>query len=687
MSEEQVIPTGRFKPLVSLLSHKFLALFIIISLVTVGVLLSKKVKPSYSTKASVLVSPSFVPNLNSEKNLDFTQYQLYVRQQTEMLTRDDVLRSAIQSPELKKYWLHSGETEANAIERLKEALSTENEEGSPFISITISSNKADGLNIVLNTIVKAYLKQSQAENIYDSSGRIEVLQLRQTELKASINKLQGRRGDIAEKLGVTTFQQNSLNPYDQVLIESLKTYNSAHSKTLQLETYFMTLTGKVRQGKNLLSLLANEKLNEDQSLKAVKEQLIKQRTSLLTKVIGLTPRHPTRLKAEREIANIDQIIKQAETKKRNEIRLNLLEKSRAKILEAQQLEDGLAQQLKAQRGAASNYSVLYNEALVLNKKIARKHEQLNTVSDRIDFLTIESTAPGFVRIDTLASSSILPVNNSKKVLLIFIIAAIALGILVPIGIDLLDKRIRTPGEVQKILGFSPLAWILERNNIYAEQVATDSLRRMALALNRDWRSHDTTGFVLTSVKPGGGTTSVTLELARLLTGLGIRTLAVELNAFQPDDRYSNSIGFSEGLTSLFTPDDVETISPELLIVPGNNELPDRLPVGETSTRHLMTHGKLPKILNKLNEHYDVILLDAPPILLSSDAELLGEIASGVLLVIEAGNTTPGELKRAAKLLERLNPPVVGAVLNRVKVFRGGGYFAEILKEYRNVSKK
>jgi succinoglycan biosynthesis transport protein ExoP len=687
VSEEQVIPTGRFKPLVSLLSHKFLALFIIISLITVGVSLSKKVKPSYSTKASVLVSPSFVPNLNSEKSLDFTQYQLYVRQQTEMLTRDDVLRSAIQSPELKKYWLHSGETEANATERLKEALSTENEEGSPFISITISSNKADGLNIVLNTIVKAYLKQSQAENIYDSSGRIEVLQLRQAELKASINKLQGRRGDIAEKLGVTTFQQNSLNPYDQVLIESLKTYNSAHSKTLQLETYFMTLTGKVRQGKNLLSLLANEKLNEDKSLKTVKEQLIKQRTNLLTKVIGLTPRHPTRLKAEREIANIDQIIKQAETKKINEIRLNLLEKSRAKILEAQQLEDSLAQQLKAQRGAASNYSVLYNEALVLNKKVARKYEQLNTISDRIDFLTIESTAPGFVRIDTLASSSLLPVNNSKKVLLIFIIAAIALGILVPIGIDLLDKRIRTPGEVQKILGFSPLAWILERNNIYAEQVATDSLRRMALALNRDWRSHDTTGFVLTSVKPGGGTTSVTLELARLLTGLGIRTLAVELNAFQPDDRYSNSIGFSEGLTSLFTPDDVETISPELLIIPGNNELPDRLPVGETSTRHLMTHGKLPQILNKLNEHYDVILLDAPPILLSSDAELLGEIASGVLLVIEANNTTPGELKRAAKLLERLNPPVVGAVLNRVKVFRGGGYFAEILKEYKNVSKK
>jgi len=686
VSEEQVIPTGRFKPLVSLLSHKFLAVFIIISMITVGVLLSKKVKPSYTTTATVLVSPSFVPNLNSEKNLDFTQYQMYIAQQTQLITRDDVLRSAIQTVELKKYWLYSGETETNALTRLKESLSADNEEGSPFISVTITSNKADGLNIVLNRIVKAYLKQTQAENIYNSSGRIEVLKVRQQELQNSINKLQGKRGDISEQLGVTTFQRDSLNPYDQVLIESLKTYNSAHSKSLELETYFITLTGKVKQGKNLLSLLASEKLNEDKSLKTVKGQLIQQRTTLLTKVIGLTPRHPTRLKAEREIANIDHIIKQAETKKLNEIRLHLLEKSRAEILQAQQLEDSFALQLKAQRATASSYSVLYNQALIVNKEIARNYEQLNTISDRIDFLTIESTAPGFVRIDSLASPSLLPVNNSTKVLLIFIIAGIGLGTMVPIGIDLLDKRIRTPGEVQKILGFSPLAWILERNNIYAEQVATDSLRRMALALNRDWRSHDTTGFVLTSVKPRGGTTSVTLELARLLTGLGIRTLAVELNAFQPDHRYSNSIGFSEGLTSLFTPEDVDTISPELLIIPGNNELPDRLPVGETSTRHLITHGKLPLILDKLNQHYDLVLLDTPPILLSSDAELLGEIASGVLLVIEAGNTTPGELKRAAKLLERLNPPVLGAVLNRVKVFRGGGYFAEILKEYKNVSK-
>ena len=62
------------------------------------------------------------------------------------------------------------------------------------------------------------------------------------------------------------------------------------------------------------------------------------------------------------------------------------------------------------------------------------------------------------------------------------------------------------------------------------------------------------------------------------------------------------------------------------------------------------------------------------------------MAGGVLLVIEAGIVAPGELKRAAHLLERLNPPVLGAVMNRVKVFRGGGYFADLLKEYETGAK-
>jgi Mrp family chromosome partitioning ATPase len=90
---------------------------------------------------------------------------------------------------------------------------------------------------------------------------------------------------------------------------------------------------------------------------------------------------------------------------------------------------------------------------------------------------------------------------------------------------------------------------------------------------------------------------------------------------------------------------------------------------------------LAHVLQELQGMYDLVLLDVPPILLSADAELLISCAAAALLIISAERGSAGEIRRAASLLERLAPPVVGAVLNRVRVYDRGGYYAQMLMEY------
>ena len=60
----------------------------------------------------------------------------------------------------------------------------------------------------------------------------------------------------------------------------------------------------------------------------------------------------------------------------------------------------------------------------------------------------------------------------------------------PIVIDLLDRRIRTAGQVEKILGYKPLAALLEPGQDNGESLRTiaDQKRRLALALERE-RKH------------------------------------------------------------------------------------------------------------------------------------------------------------------------------------------------------
>ncbi|WP_349647048.1 cellulose synthase operon protein YhjQ/BcsQ [Candidatus Parabeggiatoa sp. HSG14] len=666
-------------------------IFIVISAIGFPVAL-KIGKVTYVAISVVLVSPKFVSILESEKgmNLNRQDYLLYIKQQTSMIKRHDVLEEVLNIHEVWMAWSLPDETKKEALIRLNLALSASNNRGSPFISATLTTNSKPhdefGLDKILSAIIKSFLKKTQKEVIFDSSGRIDVLQKRWDELSLFISERRKRRIEIAQELGVTTFKENSLNPYDNILIDTTKAFILDRRQRVEAEARFIALMKKQHEkGITRLDTLANEMVAEDSVLTNFKRRLVEQRTNLLIKTLGLTSKHPTKRRVQKEIAVIDHDIKQATQKLFNEIRARLLEKAKSDIYQAQRIEQALAIELEDQRTQAKHYATNYNEALLLNKEIERVYQLLNKIDDKIGHLTLEATAPGFVRLHTPAKT-FPPSGGRKKIVFVFIIIAFGLAIAVPIAIDMLDRRLHTPGEVHKILGFAPMAWILDRHDNGTEQLAIDCLRRMALALERDWHTHETNCFVLTSVKAGGGTTTLTLELAHILSELGVRTLAVELNAFKQDIRYTGGVTPSHGLTALLSPNDYESLSPEMFIVPAVAELPDRLPTGDTPKRHIATYGKLRPLLKQLNAHYDLILVDMPPLLLSADAELLGEIAGAILLVVEAEQVTPGELKRSAHLLERLNPPVIGAILNRVKVFRGGGYFADLLKEYETGEK-
>ena len=683
---EQSIPTGRFKPLVSLLRYKWLALFILLGISAMGFqVFSTLGVPIYQAVAVLWVSPKFTPNLESDRTLDLdrTEYSPFVKQQADTITRADVINEALQTPQLQANWVLPGEDNKSAAKRLKDALSADTKRNDPSITVKLNSEHAKGLDIVLNTLLEVYLKKSQEENIFDSSGRIKWLEQHRQELEQLLANKEQRRTQIAIELGVTTFQEGSLNPYDNILVESRQAQVLAHRDSVKVENQSATLNKQQSNGDTILDLLVAEAVANDSELKSFTSRLIDRRTQLLTEILGLTPKHPTRQRAEQEIAKINQDIAKATQEVTATIRNRLLEKSKADVYQAQSIEQALGEELEKQRQQANHYAKLYNEALVVSREITRIIQQLDKINDRIDFLSIESTAPGFVRLDTPAVEPTSPVaGKSVKILLMFIVAAIGLSIGLPIGIDMLDWRIRTPGEVHKILGFPPIAWVLEHRNKYTQQVMADQMRRMALALERDWHTHKTNYFVLTSVRTGGGTTTLTLELARLLSDFGVHTLAIELNAFKPDSRY-NDLDASAGLTSLLNQ---EYLDPLMLVKPATEYLPNRLPVGETTEPYLVTHGKLRSLLKHFSTEYDLILLDAPPILLSADAELLGEVAGGILLIVEAEQVSPGELRRSAQLLERLNPPVVGAILNRVKIYRGGGYFSKLVKEYEKREK-
>ena len=72
-----------------------------------------------------------------------------------------------------------------------------------------------------------------------------------------------------------------------------------------------------------------------------------------------------------------------------------------------------------------------------------------------------------------------------------------------------------------------------------------------------------------------------------------------------------------------------------------------------------------EVLEKLREAYDVVIIDAPPVLPVSDAAILGAMSDGVILVARHGHVTREQVRHALESLDAVDAHVIGTVLNAI----------------------
>jgi Mrp family chromosome partitioning ATPase len=233
-------------------------------------------------------------------------------------------------------------------------------------------------------------------------------------------------------------------------------------------------------------------------------------------------------------------------------------------------------------------------------------------------------------------------------------------------------------DVERVLGIPALGWMVEDADGPTAMFGEDLMRRMAGSLIREQVENGTHVFAFSAVKPGAGSSEMVLALARTLTALGYPALAMEANAFKPDPRMRVGAADMPGLAQCLTGE----ASLAECIIPAAGDLPARIWVGDTGDRrHLDRLDRVSEVAAGCKADFRFVLVDIPPLLLSADAEILASNLQHLVMVVEAGGITGGELRRAGRQLERVAPAAVGAVVNRVQAFSGGGYLREMLLEY------
>ena len=359
----------------------------------------------------------------------------------------------------------------------------------------------------------------------------------------------------------------------------------------------------------------------------------------------------------------------------------------------------------------------------LKRELTVQEDLLSELKSKYqDILIQESGRVEEVSIVRPALVSTQPFNipSKGKIVVTGLIMGLILGVVLAFGIEVFDTSIGAIEDVEELLQIPVIGVIpyLDRGHEgkgRSKSLVTSDDRKQDLVTHYDPRSlaseafrylrtnlqfisvdKKNKSFLLTSSFIQEGKTFNVVNLALSLAQTGNRVLLVETDLRKPVIHKTFGLSKAPGLTDYVLGNyDWREIKNSITdVILGEFELEEILKTPGLDNLSIITAGTSPPnpseilrserfslFLKEVYPLYDIILLDAPPVLPVADASDIGPLVDGVVLIYTVGKIGRGILKRAKLALDNVRCNVIGIVLNNVKPDIGPDYFKYHSKYY------
>jgi non-specific protein-tyrosine kinase len=197
---------------------------------------------------------------------------------------------------------------------------------------------------------------------------------------------------------------------------------------------------------------------------------------------------------------------------------------------------------------------------------------------------------------------------------------------------------------------------------------------MRLLINAASLEKPIRSMLLTSAVPGEGKSFIAANLAVSMAQNGRRTILVDTNVRQP--RLHGVFGLPQmpGLTDMLSEEHADyrdylqpTSIEHLSVLPAGTGLPNAADLLGSQWMHTL--------MQQLASDADMVIYDSPAITSVTDGLVLAAQVDGVFQVVKAGGPRIDVVMHAKSLLDGVDAPVLGPVLNQVRKQPKSGYYA------------
>lgn len=384
----------------------------------------------------------------------------------------------------------------------------------------------------------------------------------------------------------------------------------------------------------------------------------------------LGPRHPRLREVTTELARLRAGLRE-ETRRR-------LDDLRAEVEVAGTRERALREALAERRRRAEDHKRAQARLDQLEREADAARSVLRTYLARLEQTSLRrGLQRPAARVISPATAPVEPHRPNVPLMLgLALLAGLPSGVAAAALMERLDGGIRDRDELEAWTGL-PTAAVVPRppaRHAGERQLAqyvlarpragfAESLRGLDTALRRAGSHPDPRSLLITSAVPREGKTTIALALSRLLARDGLNILLVEADLRRP--QVARMLGWRRrpGLAELVAGRIDAAAAIRIDRDSGLHVLPAGLAVRHPAG--LLNAPSFQMVLGRLADSYDLVVIDAPPVLPVADTRRLASLADATVLVTRWRRTKGPSVAAAVKELRAARAALHGAVLTRV----------------------